>query len=128
MDIKSALNSILPINVRAKEAPQKAIKAENSSDRDANGQASYDQKKQKEKEPMSDEQYAQALKRLSELPAIKEHALVIEPISVDGKRFVILKEKEGKVLRRIPESELWTLPDMLDAKAKPKGQLLRKTA
>ena len=129
MDIKNALNAILPLQLRAKTASDRALKAGNSTDRDANGQTSYEQKKQQDHhEPMSEEQMKKALDHLKEFPAVKEHNLTVEMVEQDGKRFVYLKEPDGKILRRIHESELWTLPIMTETDPKKTGQLLRRTA
>jgi uncharacterized FlaG/YvyC family protein len=130
MDIKTALNAILPLSQqKAKLSVDKSIKAGNTTDRDANGQTSYDQNQQQQQHPpMTDEQLEKALKHLKEFPAIKEHNLSLEVIEHEGKRVVLLKEPSGKILRRIPEAELWTLPVMSQSDPKPKGQLLRKTA
>lgn len=130
MDIKNALNAILPLNNRAKPEESKPIKAGTTTDRDANGQATYDQNQQQEhREPMSEEQLQKALKAIQEYPAVKEYNLTVELVEQEGKKFVLLKEPDGKVIRRIPEIELWTLPVMTESDPKTKkGQLLRKTA
>ena len=131
MDIKNALNAILPLDNRVKtESASREIKAGTTTDRDANGQATYDQnQKQEHHEPMTEEQLKKALQAIRDYPAVKEHNLTVELVEKDGKRFVFLKEPDGKILRRIPEYELWTLPAMTDSDPKTKkGQLLRKTA
>ncbi len=130
MDIKNALNAILPLNLRAKTETDRTIKAGNTNDRDANGQMAYDQNQHKQEEhpPMTDEQLQRALKALQEFPAVKEHNLTVELIEQEGRKFVLLKEPDGKILRRISEAELWTLPVMKQADPKAKGQLLRRTA
>jgi uncharacterized FlaG/YvyC family protein len=129
MDIKNALNAILPLNLRAKTGTDRALKAGNSTDRDANGQASYEQQqKQEHREPMSEEQLKKALQHLRDFPAVKEHNLTVELVEQDGRRFVYLKEPDGKILRRIHEAELWTLPVMTESDPNKKGQLLRRTA
>lgn len=128
MDIKNALNSILPPGLRKATPTERTIKAGNTTDRDANGQATYDQNQQQHREPMTEEQLKKALEHLKNLPAVKEHNLSVELVEAQGKRFVLLKEADGKVLRRIPEIELWTLPVMTESDPPKKGQLLRKTA
>jgi hypothetical protein len=128
MDIKNALNVVLPPQLRAKEAVERPIKMGNTTDRDANGQQMY-QERDQHHEPMSEEQFAKAIEALQNLPAVKEHNLTVEPVEHEGKRLVLLKEPDGKILRRIPESELWTLPEMKSSDpSTKKGQLLRKTA
>ena len=127
MDIKNALNAILPLQLRAKTATDRAIKAGNTTDRDANGQMPFNQN-QKRHEPMTEEQLKKAIQALKDFPAIKEHNLSVELVEHEGKRFVLLKEPSGKLIRKIPEAELWTLPTMTDSDPDKKGQLLRKTA
>lgn len=128
MDIKNALNAVIPPQLRAKEGVERPIKMGNTNDRDANGQQTF-QEREQHREPMTEEQFQEALQALKNLPAVKEHNLTVEPIEVDGRRMVLLKEPDGKVLRRIPEAELWTLPDMKSSDPNTKkGQLLRKTA
>jgi uncharacterized FlaG/YvyC family protein len=128
MDIKNALNSIMPPSLRKTVQTDRSIKAGNTTDRDANGQASYDQNQQ-QREPMTEEQLKKALEHLKSLPAVKDHNLTVELVETQGKRFVLLKEFDGKVIRRIPEIELWTLPVMNESDpTNKKGQLLRKTA
>ena len=126
MDIKSALNAIVPSQVRGKEKVEKTIKMDSTTDRDGNGQQQFSSEDQEQKGPMTEEQLQKALEHLQSLPAIKEHNLTVQLIEAEGKKFVLLKEPTGKILRRIPESELWTLPVV--ANEHEKGQLLRKTA
>lgn len=127
MDIKHALNSILPIQVRSTVPTEKPIKSENATDRDANGQQQYSQDREEKHGPMSDEQYEEALKQLRAMPGVVEHGFQIETEMIDGRRFTLVKESSGKVIKKITESELWTLPQVSEGE-KPKGQILRKTA
>ncbi|MGE0632669.1 MAG: hypothetical protein AB7O96_09690 [Pseudobdellovibrionaceae bacterium] len=130
MDVKSALNSILPATTRTRD-PLKAenrIKSANASDRDANGQEAYQQQKKKDEHPnrpMSEGELEKALAHLKSLPVVTNHGLTVA-VSVSGnKKFILISEPSGKVVRRIQESELWSL---IQAKAEDKGQLLRKAA
>lgn len=101
------------------------IKSDSATDRDGNGQMPQ-QDQREEHPPMSDEQLQKALDHLRSIPAVKDHQLSIELVAGElGKRFVLLKEPDGKLIRRIPEAELWTLQVVRDNE---KGQLLRKTA
>lgn len=129
MDIKNALNAILPPTLKQKTAVDRTIKAGNTTDRDANGQTTYDQnQQQQQRPPMTPEELQKAMRHLREFPAVKEHNLAVELVEQEGKRFILLKEPDGKILRRISEAELWTLPIMSHTDPKPKGQLLRRTA
>jgi uncharacterized FlaG/YvyC family protein len=129
MDIKGALNSILPLNLRAKTGVDRSIKSGNATDRDANGQTTYDHGSQEQHPPMSEEQLEKAMQNLKELPAVKDHNLTVELQIHNDRRFVLLIEPDGKILRRISELELWSLPSMSnDSEANKKGQLLSKMA
>lgn len=127
MDIKGALSSILPITVRSKDPTDRAIKSGNTTDRDANGQTGYGQQEQQHP-PMSEEQFKKALEHIKDIPAVNEHNLSVEFYEQNGKRFVILREPDGKILRRIPEVELWSLPVFKENEPHRKGQLISKSA
>lgn len=128
MDIKNALNAILPMNLRQKTGVDRTIKSGNATDRDGNGQMPSGQNQQQQREPMTDEQLEKALKTLKEYPVVKVHNLSIEVVEQDGRRYVLLKEPDGKLIRRISEAELWSLPVMSETDPDKKGQLLRKMA
>jgi len=126
MDIKGVLKAVLPLDVRATKGPEKTIKTDSTTDRDANGQMFQgEQQQQPEHGPMSEEQLKKAMDHLKGLAVVKDNHLKVELIQVEGKNFVLIKELNGKVVRRIPESELWSLQVVKDSE---KGQLLRKTA
>ncbi|GIL16777.1 MAG: hypothetical protein BroJett040_05280 [Oligoflexia bacterium] len=126
MDIKNVLKSVLPIGVNPKAKVEKAIKTDSTTDRDANGQTGYgQQQREKEKPPMTDEQLKKAMDHLKNLAVVKDHNLSVVLTELEGKKFVLIKEPSGKVVRRIAEAELWTLQVVKDTE---KGQLLRKTA
>lgn len=124
MDIKGALNQVLPLQLRAKDQVQKTIKSDSTTDRDGNGQQAFGENPQ-QREPMSEEQLQKALDHLRALPVVKDHGLLVELVETDGRRFVLLKEPAGKVIRRIAEAELWSLQAIHEDK---KGQILNKTA
>lgn len=126
MDIKNVLKTVLPMGVNPKTKVEKAIKTDSTTDRDANGQAAYGQNQgEKEKPPMTEEQLKKAIEHLKGLAVVKENNLSVFLTEHEGKKFVLIKEPDGKVVRRIPEAELWTLQVVKDSE---KGQLLRKTA
>ena len=124
MDIKSALNAVVPISIRTKDKIDRAIKSDSTTDRDANGQMPGGGEQQQQG-PMSDEQMQKALEHLQSLQAVKDHQLTVEVMEVGERKFVLIKEPDGKIVRRISEHELWSLKDVSPT---DKGQLLRKTA
>ena len=73
---------------------------------------------------MSDDQLQKAIEKLKDLPATKEHKWQIL-LEVTGEiRSVLVKDNLGNLIRRIPEKELWTLPE----NDNPKGHLFKKAA
>jgi uncharacterized FlaG/YvyC family protein len=124
MDVKNVLGGVTPINIRGKEKVEKTIKSDSTSDRDANGQMASGGDQQQHP-PMTDEQLKKAIEHLKAHAVVREQNLSVQLYEIEGKKFVLIKEPSGKVVRRIPESELWTLQVVKDNE---KGQLLQKTA
>lgn len=127
MDIRHAIGSLLPTNLRKKDPVERTIKSDSATDRDGNGQMpGKDKNEGEQRPPMSEEQLQKAMDHLKSLPVVRDHHLSVELVTSEGgKRFVLLKEPDGKLIRRIPEEELWTLQVIKETE---KGQLLRKTA
>ena len=124
MNIKGLLGNAIAVPVRPAEKVERTIKSDMSHDRDANGQQTRDEN-QKHKEPMSEEMLEQSMEHLRQLSAVKEHHWNVELLIENGKKFVVVKDHLGNIIRRIPELEMWTLP--LNEGAH-KGNLLKKTA
>ena len=125
MNIKGLISNILPDNsVRSVDPAGKTIKSDTTHDRDANGQESYQQQNQDQREPMNEQQLEKAMDHLRNLPATKEHKWTVHLETEDSARFVIVKDNLGNTIRRIPELELWSLPSA-DSQ---KGQLLKRSA
>jgi len=127
MDIKGALNQALPISLRQRERGlERVTKSDKSTDRDGNGQTTYDDNsKRQQQEPMTDEQFEKALEHLRGLSVVREQNLTVEMVFQGQRKVVLIKESDGKVLRRIFEPELATLQVVGGTE---KGQLLSKTA
>lgn len=128
MDIKNALNAVLPIQSRVKDPVERTIKSDNTTEREGHGQEQYQNPNQQQhRPPMPEDEFKRAVKFLRELPAVQQHNLIIEIGEHYGRKVVVLKEQDGKVVRRIQEAELWTLQIMKEPDSK-KGQLLRRSA
>ena len=123
MDIRGIVKNISPFVVQGKEKAEKTIKSENTNDREGNGQMQSGSDSE-HREPMSDEQFEQALLHLKKHQVFKDNNLELYVQRVGPKKFIILKEPNGKVIRRISESELWSLQT---TKENEKGQLLSKS-
>lgn len=124
MNIKGLTGNIPTLPVRPVEKLDRTIKSDSAHDRDANGQQLFDDQK-KQREQMSEEQIEKCIEHLKNLPAVKDNNWIIEFSEIESRRFVLVKDSSGQLIRKFPESDLWTLPTDLDD---PKGQLLKKTA
>lgn len=125
MNIKGLFGAnILPITPIKAGATERTIKSEASADRDANGQQAGGGEQQ-QKDPMNEEQIQKALEHLRNLPSVKEHNWQVELIFVENKKYVLVKDSNDVIIRRIPELDLWTLESEA---LQGKGQLLKKTA
>jgi hypothetical protein len=125
MNIKG-LGALIPPQVRGVEKVERGIKSDNSSaDRDANGQMLAGDEQKKDHPPMDEEQKKKALEHFKNLPAIKDNGWSASWITSEDKNFIVIKDAFGKILRRVPEAELWELQNVRENE---KGQLIRRTA
>jgi hypothetical protein len=124
MDIKGLGKILTPNDFKKVEKSERPVRSEEAHDRDPNGQM-YQGGEEEKHPPMSDEEFEKALEHLKSLAVVKDHNLRVEEKTYEGKRFVLLLEFSGKVVRRIAEAELWTLRSV---KENEKGQILSKTA
>ena len=124
MNIKGFFPNIFGVkDVRTVDKTGRLLKSDEAHDRDANGQQAFDDTREQH-EPMTDEQLNAAMEQLRNLPVAKEHKWTIHLMESEEGRFVIVKDNLGSMIRKIPESELWTLP----RDSSSKGQLLKKSA
>lgn len=124
MNIKGLTGIQIGPTVQKVEKTDRMIKSDSTHDRDANGQQAFGDQK-KDRGPMSDEKFQKCIEHLKNLPSVKEHSWVVEPVTIDGRKFVYIKDNLGTLIRKIPEVDLWTLEDDKDSM---KGHLLKKTA
>lgn len=123
MNIKG-LTHITTTDFKTIEKSDRSVKSDITHDRDANGQQTFGDGSQKQQQKMNEEQAEKALEHLMKLPAFKEHKWTAELETSESGFSVVIKDNLGNIIRKIPESELWSLPDL----AETKGQLLKKTA
>ncbi len=104
--------------------PQRVgVKAETTDkDRDGNGRRER-QPDPDYKEKLTDQEFEEAIKALHAFEGVKASGLTIELLISGEVKVVLVKDPEGKVVRRIPESELWPL---IKDKFKTTGHLLNK--
>ncbi len=132
MDIKNILNAMIPSPGPVKSRMEKSIKTDSSSDRDANGQRQR-QGSGDGRGPLSDSEWVQILQHLKNISAVKEQGWSVERSDLDHRKFVVIKDSEGKVLRRLSERDLSSLLESLtpgggSSHQETRGQLLRKQA
>lgn len=122
MNIKTFINTTNPIDRHTTVNAKREVKSEDSTaDRDPNGRREREQ--EKGKQFLNDEEMQAALDKLKKLPGVIDNSLKVELIVKEIQRFVIITDPHGKVVRRIPEAELWPL---IQEKANDKGHLIDK--
>lgn len=122
MNVKTVINDTMAVDRLNKPDSAKTVKTENSSpDRDADGR-----RQQGEEHPrrqLNEEELQAAIENLKALEGVKKNNLTIELHENEGIKVVFIKDNQGKIVRRIPELDLWPL---LLEKDKQTGQLLDK--
>lgn len=126
MDIKSIARTILPFGLTStqetgSENVRTRSKTDAGNDREGNGQsAAGEQRKPRE---LSPEEIDEAIQYLESLPGVKDNNLIIRLEHKDGVAVVYVEDRTGKVVRRIPPSELSALTANREKKS---GHLLNK--
>lgn len=127
MNIKGLLGSNFFSSAKSVEKTERTIKSDITHDRDGNGrQDPHQQRDSHPQREMTPEEIEKSLSQLKNLGVVKEHKWTIDLLLEADKKFILIKDNLGTVIRKIPETELWTLN--LSEDAQPKGQLLKKTA
>ncbi len=119
MNIKSIANNLIPLEIKK---ISRDAKAEASSDRDANGKRE-DPPKREPRRNLSQEELDAAVSFLKELKGVKDHNLTVRLVRQNGVPMALVEDATGKVVRRLPETEL----SLLDPSEKSKGNLLDKS-
>lgn len=123
MDIKGVVRNLIPLPWAVKsanEARSAHSKTNADNDREGNGQAAGEEQKRRK---LSPEEIADAVNYLKELPGVKENSLSVRLEQADGVTIVYVEDRFGKLVRRIPESELAVLTA---DREKKNGHLLNK--
>lgn len=128
MDVKQAARGILPISLgkvsEAKLREATTSEAHTTTDRDANGQQQREQPAPRRN--LSEEELQEAIKILEALPGVKDNGLKFKlSRSEDGVPVVHVEDRNGKIVRRIPETEL-SLLKARTSEQKSTGNLLNK--
>ncbi|MGE3972891.1 MAG: flagellar protein FlaG [Bdellovibrionales bacterium] len=120
MNIKSVAHNILPLEITKIRRSQ----SEKAGDRDPNAQSDGGGG-DATKRHLSEEEIQKAIAHLKELKGVKDNNLQIRLHKKDGITIVFVEDHLGKVIRRIPEAELYHLTTQ--DKNTEKGHLLNKS-
>lgn len=128
MDVKHAVRNILPMALgkvsETKLREQVTSEAHTTSDRDANGQ--QQREGQTPRRNLSEDELQEAVKILEALPGVKYNGLRFKlSRNESGVPVVHVEDRNGKIVRRIPESELSQLKAR-SVDPKSTGNLLNK--
>jgi uncharacterized FlaG/YvyC family protein len=125
MNIKGfGINNVLPLENRSKADSKDKIRSEASTDRDADGRRQRDDQEQPE-EPLTEEQVQQAIEYLKAHPGVKDNHLTVKRIQANGQVVLVIEDHLGKVVRRIPQSQIHFLAQSKDD-VSSKGRLYDK--
>jgi uncharacterized FlaG/YvyC family protein len=130
MDIKKIFQAANPLSLRDRESAtptEKAIKADSATDRDANGQMPG-KEDHSQQEPPTEEEFQEALEHLKKMESVTRNGWSVQADVQNEKKFILILDQSGKVIRRIPELELKSLLQFQKSQKDQKGQLIRRTA
>ena len=121
MNIKGVVGNLIPVDFGKRDLR----KTRNEPDRDAQqgGQGGGEPPKHHR---FTEEELAAALKMLKELPGIKENNLQFRVERNNDRIVIFVEDPTGKVIRRIPDLELWSLYTSRQSDS-PRGNLLNKS-
>jgi uncharacterized FlaG/YvyC family protein len=120
MELKNVRN-ILPFNVTAAPDVRSRSKTDATSERDGNGQSAGEENRKRRH--LTPEEIDDAVKHLSALPGVKDNGLTVRVERKDDTVVVYIEDRDGKVVRRIPEADLSLLNFSTEKKS---GHLLNK--
>lgn len=127
MNVKNFLGSNQLLNgITPTSGVNRAIKSESTHDRDANGQALFQEQKKKKK--MTREQAVNAITILNAkhfMLDMKWTALLVDD---NGFYYAEVVDQDQKQIRKISEFDLWELLEPQTTTETQKGNLLKRTA
>ena len=121
MDIKGIVRNVIPLNVKSPREGKSISTQDSAADRDGNGQANSGEDQRRRN--LSPEEVTEAVKYLEGLAGVKDNNLKVRVEARDGVTTIYIEDRDGKIVRRIPESELSLLTSN---RQKTSGHLLNK--
>jgi len=121
MNIKGIVGNLIPIEF----GKRNLRKAQNNPERDAQqgGQGGGEPPKQHR---FTEEELKAALQMLKELPGIKQNNLQFRVERNQDRIIVFVEDSTGKIIRRIPDLELWAMYSRRQTDS-ARGNLLNKS-
>jgi uncharacterized FlaG/YvyC family protein len=111
MDIKGIVRQVIPFTTKAQQS-EMAAKARSltdaSGDREGNGQSAQSGSEEKKRD-YTPEEIQDVVKYLESLSGVKDNGLTVRTASADGVTVILIEDRTGKTVRRIPEVEFGTL-------------------
>ncbi len=123
MNVRSVTPQINILPVETRDRVDGDVKTQQSADRDANGR--QEQGSQEQKRHLTDQEFEDCLKLLEKLPGLQSHDLTIKHEKAGEHRLVFIEDKEGRIIRRFSESDLWLATRNLE---KNTGHIFDKAA
>jgi uncharacterized FlaG/YvyC family protein len=120
MNIKGVLATVIPVDFGKRDLR----KTRNEPERDAQ-QGGQGGQQPLAHHRFTEEELKDALKMLRELPGIKENNLQIRVERNEDRVVIFVEDPTGKVIRRIPDLELWAMFTRRQTD-NPRGNLLNK--
>ena len=121
MNIKGLASNVIPFPVKKNEEAKAKSALDTDNEKEGNGQSTGGDDKRRRN--LTPEEITEAVKHLENLPGVKDHGLKIRQEMKDGVTVVSIEDRDGKLVRRIPESELSLLTTDSDKKS---GHLLNR--
>lgn len=99
-----------------------AIKAHDTTERDADGRQPFGEDK---KRPVTPEELEKIIENLKKHPGVLANNLSIELVFEESRQILLIKSQDGQIIRRVPEAEFYQLLDNLD---QSNGRIFSKAA
>jgi hypothetical protein len=125
MNVKSVTTNLLPIDAKTRAEAVKDVRRQTHStaDRDADGKRQQEQ--ETPKRHLTEDEFDEVLKRINELPGIKDSHLVVKAVQMEDHRLIYIEDLSGQVVRRLSEADLWSI---YFSSGRMTGQLFDKAA
>lgn len=123
MNIKNLTSPISSLDSVNRTAPNKEVRTESSTDRDADGRRQRSEDQREEKRHLNDEEKLKIIEYLKNIPGVQMHNLQVRVQAQQDTCVFIIETLKGERIRRLSVNEAWHLVSEQD---QSKGNLLNK--